>query len=75
MATLETRIWRPQKVRERIQVGVLVTRLENHALGVLEMTPSQIRATEILHSELTAKRKDDEPWLPLTIASNESNRS
>lgn len=40
--------WTPEKVRERIRVGVLVRRLQNHALGQLEMTPTQIKAAEIV---------------------------
>ena len=31
--------WTPEKVRKRIRVGVLLTRLKNHALGKLEHQP------------------------------------
>ena len=34
--------------KQRIRVGKLVGRLQRHALGVLEMTPTQIKAAEIL---------------------------
>ena len=37
-----------QKTRERIQSGLLVSHLEEHALGKREMTPTQIKAAEIL---------------------------
>lgn len=47
MAARKT-VWTPDIVRSRIQVGVLVNRLEKQAAGQLEMTPNQLRATEIL---------------------------
>jgi len=40
--------WTPEKVRQRIRVGVLQKRLQDHALGKLDMTDSQRRAIEIL---------------------------
>ena len=40
--------WTPTKVRERIQTGVLIDRLENHAVGNIEMTQTQLKAAEIL---------------------------
>lgn len=40
--------WTPQKVRERIRTGLLVKRLMLHAVGKLDITPSQMKATEIL---------------------------
>lgn len=40
--------WTPQKVRDRIRVSMLTKRLQDHALGKLEMTDSQRKATEIL---------------------------
>ena len=40
--------WTPNRVRERIRVGVIVNRLQKHALGEVEMTPTQIRAAEVL---------------------------
>ena len=35
-------------VRQKIQASVLIDRLHKHAEGELEMTPSQIKAAEIL---------------------------
>jgi len=35
-------------VRERIQVSAIVTRLQKHVAGKLEMSATQIRAAEIL---------------------------
>lgn len=35
-------------VRERIQVSAIVTRLQKHVAGKLEMSQTQIRAAEIL---------------------------
>ena len=43
-----TGAWTPQKVRDRIRVALLTKRLQDHALGKLEITDSQRRATEIL---------------------------
>lgn len=37
-----------EMVRQKIQAGVLIDRLSKHANGKLEMTPSQIKAAEIL---------------------------
>jgi hypothetical protein len=38
----------PPAVREKIRAGQLADRLEKHALGIVEMTTSQVRAAEIL---------------------------
>jgi hypothetical protein len=35
-------------VRDKIQANHLINRLENHALGEIELSPTQIRAIEIL---------------------------
>ena len=35
-------------VRARIQVAKLIDRLENHALGEIEMSPTQVQAATIL---------------------------
>jgi hypothetical protein len=40
--------WTPQKVRERIRTTMLALRLQNHVLGKIEMSPTQLRAAEIL---------------------------
>lgn len=40
--------WTPNKVRERIQTSMLVKRLTDHALGLVEMTQSQVTAIQIL---------------------------
>ena len=34
--------------RERIRTGVIIDRLQKHALGEVEMTASQVRAAELL---------------------------
>ena len=44
----EGRAWTPQKVRDRIQAALLANRLEDHALGLVEMTGTQLKAAEIL---------------------------
>jgi hypothetical protein len=38
----------PDLVRDRIRAGKIVERLQDHVEGKTEMTPSQIRAAEIL---------------------------
>jgi hypothetical protein len=40
--------WTPQKVRERIRTSMLARRLQNHVLGRVEMSPTQLRAAEVL---------------------------
>lgn len=35
-------------VRQRIRVGVIINRLQRHMAGKLEMSPTQLRAAEIL---------------------------
>jgi hypothetical protein len=42
------RIWTPELVRSRIRTGLLMRRLQNQALGNLELTQGQQRAIEIL---------------------------
>lgn len=46
--TRNKRPWTPEKVRQRIRVGVILTRLKNHMLGKVEMTPTQLGAAKIL---------------------------
>lgn len=40
--------WTPEKVRERIRTGLILRRVQEHALGNLEMTQTQLKAAEIL---------------------------
>lgn len=40
--------WTPDKVRQRIQVSMLVQRLQKHVLGKVKMTSTQVRAAEVL---------------------------
>lgn len=40
--------WTPQKVRDRIRVSMLVKRLTDHAVGKVEMSPTQVKAVEVL---------------------------
>lgn len=40
--------WTPEKVRERIKTSVIANRLMKHVLGQLELSPTQVRAAEIL---------------------------
>lgn len=36
------------EVRSKIQASVLITRLEKHAAGQIDMSPTQVRAAEVL---------------------------
>jgi hypothetical protein len=40
--------WTPDKVRQRIRVGVVLKRVQDHALGKVEMSATQLKAAEIL---------------------------
>jgi len=37
-----------EKWRERIQTGVLLDRLQKHALGEIEMTAAQVKSAEVV---------------------------
>jgi hypothetical protein len=40
--------WTPEKVRQRIRVGVVLRRVQNHALGKIAMSATELKAAEIL---------------------------
>ena len=42
------KLWHPNIVRQRIKTSQLLNRLQGHALGEIEMTDSQRKATETL---------------------------
>jgi len=42
------RTWTPEVVRQKIRTSMLINRLQNHVLGRLEMTKTQIQAAAIL---------------------------
>lgn len=46
--TVSSSAWTPQKVRDRVRVGVLLDRLMKHAVGKIEMSKTQIAAAHIL---------------------------
>lgn len=48
MAARTRRVKLDENWREKIRISMLLTRLEKHALGDVEMSPTQIKATEIL---------------------------
>jgi len=48
MAARIRKIRHDDETRAKIQASQLLNRLQNHALGEVEMTPTQIRATEVL---------------------------
>lgn len=49
------RPWTPERVRERIRTGLLLRRLQDHALGSVEMTKSQVAAAEFLLSRIAPR--------------------
>ena len=48
MPTRPLKRWTPDVVRQRIRVGNIVRRLIDHTMGTVEMSPTQVRAAEIL---------------------------
>jgi hypothetical protein len=40
--------WTPQKVRDRIKTSMLIRRLTDHVVGKVEVSPTQLKAIEIL---------------------------
>ena len=40
--------WTPELVRDRIRTGMLINRLQNHVLGRLDMSKTQLQAAGIL---------------------------
>lgn len=42
------RLHHQEDVKGKIQASVLITRLHSHAMGDVEMTPSQVQAAKIL---------------------------
>lgn len=48
MSTRLQNAWTPSKVRERIKAGVLQQRLQQHALGKIEMSATQVKAATYL---------------------------
>ena len=42
------RDWTPDVVRQKIRTSMLINRLQNHVLGRLEMTKTQLQAANIL---------------------------
>ncbi len=53
MAARTTKILHDERTKEKIKTTQLINRLQNHALGLVEMTASQVRATEILLKKTT----------------------
>jgi hypothetical protein len=41
-------LWHPDEVRAKIQASQLINRLHDHAFGVVELTPAQVRSIEVL---------------------------
>lgn len=48
-----------ERVRNRIKLSQLVTRLENNALGKIEMTPGQIDTAKFLVARVMAPPPED----------------
>lgn len=47
--------WTPSKVRERIRTSMLLRRLNDHVLGKVEMSTSQVQAATYLISQAIGK--------------------
>lgn len=48
MAARTNRITQNDKTRDKIKVSQIVNRLQNHIFGKVEMSPTQLKASEIL---------------------------
>ena len=48
MAARTRKIWHDETIRQKIKVGLLVKRLQDHTHGIVEMSQTQVRAAEIL---------------------------
>jgi hypothetical protein len=53
MAARTRKVLHDERTKEKIQTTQLINRLQNHALGLVEMTPTQVRAAEILLKKTT----------------------
>jgi hypothetical protein len=42
------RTWTPDRVRQKIRVSMLINHLQNHVLGKIKMTATQLQAASIL---------------------------
>lgn len=51
---------RNEKWRERIKTSMLINRLEDHALGKIELTQTQVRSIEVLLKKLIPDLKSVE---------------
>lgn len=41
-------LYHPEEVKEKIKTTQLINRLQDHALGEIDLSPTQLRAAEIL---------------------------
>jgi hypothetical protein len=41
-------LWHPDEVRKKIKTSQLINRLNSHAIGDVELSPTQVKAIEIL---------------------------
>jgi hypothetical protein len=69
--------WTPQKVRDRIRTRLLAKRLEDHGLGLNEMTKTQVQAaTSLLKKtlpDLQALTIAGDPEAPVRITVTDGN--
>jgi hypothetical protein len=69
-----------EEAREKIKTTQLINRLQNHALGEIEMSPTQIKATEVLLKKrvpdlqsMTLQGDDDGGAIKATVAPDLTN--
>jgi hypothetical protein len=48
MASRRIKLWLTDEWKQKIQLSMLLNRLQDHASGKIEMSPTQVRAAEIL---------------------------
>ena len=74
MAARISRLELHEKWREKIRASMLINRLRNHVLGKIEMSPTQLRAAEILLKKVVPDlsavniEAHDQQGRPLAIA-------
>lgn len=70
MATRKENQWTPAKVRQRIQVGVLLDRLQKQGTGELEMSNNAVKAAMYLIDQAIGKATQplsSDPNQPLAV--------
>ena len=75
MAARKTKLQLTESWREKIRTSMLINRLQNHVLGAVEMSGTQLRAAEILLRkclpDLQAVVHSGDPENPLVVRTSD----